>query len=590
MLRTFWTVLAFAFACATNAADPSQVLRVASADIDTLDPHQYADDPSFRVLMAIFEPLYEWDYLASTPKLTPLTAAAPPEITDGGKTWTIRLQRGIHFTDDPAFKGKPRELTAHDYVYSYQRWLDPNGRRGGSPILTDLIIGARPAVDAARTSGKFDFDRPIEGLRALDRYTLQLRLNEPNYPNIRDLLGFVGASAPEVVEAAGPDIRTRAVGTGPFRLREWKRGSRLILEANPGYRKVRFPGSSDPTHAALVRSMQGKVLPQIGRIEINVIDEDLTRLLQFEQGGLDQVMLRGEVANRLLANGALKPEYAARGVTRIAFPEPFLFSVYFNVADPVIGGMSNERIALRRAIGQSLDTDTLIKVVYAGQGLPANQIVPPGVGGHDPTLPVKSLYDPATANALLDRVGYKSRDAEGYRRAPDGAALTLTLSLRTGAVSREVQTLWKKSMDAVGLRTDFRQAPFQDIIKELEQGKYQIYFGGFGGSPSGYGELQQLHSKQPRRVNPSQFKSAEYDRAMEQFVRSADDEVQVVAAGTMFGIARTYMPLLPVVFRLENHFVQPWVRGFAPPVFSSYWKYLEVDVERRRKSPGQPSR
>src|SRR6266566_7800081 len=225
LMRIVAMVVLVSLAGAAHAADPAKILRVAMFDIDTLDPQQYSEDPSFQVIQALFEPAYEWDYLSKTPKLTPLTAAGPPEVTEDGKVWTIRFKRGILFTDDPAFKGKPRELTADDYIYSYKRWLDPNGRRGGSPILTDLIIGARPVVDAARASGKFDFDRPMEGMGALDRYTFQIRLNEPNYPNVRDLLGFVGASAREVVEAAGPDIRTRPVGTGPFRLREWKRGS-----------------------------------------------------------------------------------------------------------------------------------------------------------------------------------------------------------------------------------------------------------------------------------------------------------------------------------------------------------------------------
>ena len=157
-----------AFACAAHAADPAKVLRLASPDIDTLDPQQYADDPSFQIIMAIFEPLYEWDYLASPPRLAPLTAAALPEITDGGKTWTVRMKKGIRFTDDPAFGGKPRELTAGDYVYSFKRWMDPNGRRGGSPIITDLIIGARPVVDAATKAGKFDYDAPIEGLAVVE--------------------------------------------------------------------------------------------------------------------------------------------------------------------------------------------------------------------------------------------------------------------------------------------------------------------------------------------------------------------------------------------------------------------------------------
>ncbi len=574
---------AIAFACVAAAADPNKILRVAANDIDTLDPHQYNDNPSFEVLIAIFEPLYEWDYLASPPKLTPLTATAPIEITDDARRWTMRVKPGIFFTDDPVFKGKPRELVAEDYVYSYKRWLDPNGRRGGAPIITDLIKGARAVVDAARASGKFDYERTIEGLHATDRYTLELRLTDVDYANVQDMIGFVGAAAREVVDAAGSDIRTRAVGTGPFRLREWKRGSRIILDANPGYRQARFPASGDPARAALIKSMHGKTVPAVGVVEVNIIDEELTRLLQFEQGGIDYLALRGEIASRLLVNGKLKPEYAARGVTRHVHPEPYLFSFNFNIADPVIGGMSNDRIALRRAIGLAFDLDTLVRVVYGGQALPANQIVPPGVAGHDPSLPTKPQYDPAAAKALLDRFGYAKKDAEGFRTGPDGKPLTITVTLRSGALAREIQTLWKKNMDAIGLRMDFHVTPFQDAIKEMQQGQFQIIFRGFGGSPSGYPELLQLYSKQPRRINAGLFNLPEYDSAAEQFLRSGTAAEQISAARKMNELARTYMPLLPVIFRLENDFVQPWLRGFSAPVFSTYWKYLDIDLERRKQ-------
>jgi ABC-type transport system substrate-binding protein len=204
------------FAFAAGAADPAKVLRIAQFDIDTLDPQQYADDPSFQVIMAIFEPLYEWDYLSPTPKLVPLTASALPEVTDGGRVWTVRMKRGILFTEDPVFKGKPRELVADDYVYSFKRWLDPNGRRAGQPVLTDLILGARPVIEAAKKTGKFDFDVPIDGLRALDRYTLQIRMSEPNYPSVRDLLSFVGAvprgwwTPPGPTFARAPSARVRS--------------------------------------------------------------------------------------------------------------------------------------------------------------------------------------------------------------------------------------------------------------------------------------------------------------------------------------------------------------------------------------------
>ena len=145
---------------------------------------------------AIFEPLYEWDYLARPPGIVPDTAVAAPEISADGKTWTIRIKPGIYFTGDPAFHGKPRELVAADYVYSIERSLDPNLRGGGAPVTTDLIVGMRAVVDAARKPGaKFNYDTPVEGLRALDRYTLQFRLNQPNFPLMENILtGIYGAT------------------------------------------------------------------------------------------------------------------------------------------------------------------------------------------------------------------------------------------------------------------------------------------------------------------------------------------------------------------------------------------------------------
>ncbi len=574
---------ALALSCCVLAADPAKVLHVASADIETLDPQQYNDDPSFQIIATIFEGLYEWDYLAATPTLTPVTAAGPPQVSADGLTWTIRIKPGIVFTDDPAFKGRPRELVAKDFVFSITRWLDPNLRRGGAPQSTDLIVGARAVVDAARATGKLDYDRPIEGLRALDRYTLQLKLTHRNYPIAQAILNYF-VCAREVVEAAHGDIRAHPVGTGPYRLREWKRGSRLVLEANPNYRKLVFPPSDDPAQAALEKTMHGKTLPQIGVIEVAFIEEDITRLLEFERGALDVVVLRAEIAARLLADNKLRPEYVARGIVRHVFTEPYFFGMYFNIADPVIGGMQNDRVALRRAMALAFDRKALIDVVYAGQALPANQLVPPGVAGHDPKLPPAPPADPAAANALLDRFGFKARDAEGFRLSPDGRPLTLTLSLRTGAISREIAILWKKNMDAIGLRSDFHITPFQDVIKELEGGGFQMYWGGYGGVPFGYPMLLQLDGRQPTTVNVSRFKSPEAEKLVDAFFASSDEAGRIEAARRASELAATYVPTMPTIFRQENDFTQPWVRGYSAMRFTNYWKYLDIDLARQREA------
>ncbi|HET8585918.1 MAG TPA: ABC transporter substrate-binding protein, partial [Casimicrobiaceae bacterium] len=183
-------LLALAPSRAAFAADLQKVLRIASNDIVSLDPQQGTDLYSTRVATSIFEGLYEFEYLSSGSKVIPCTAEALPVISDDGKTWTMRVKKGIYFTDDPAFKGKPRELVAVDYAYSIERVMDPNLRSGGDPALSDLIVGARTLVDAARKpGGKFDYDTPIAGLATPDRYTLVIRLNHPDYTLLERLAG-----------------------------------------------------------------------------------------------------------------------------------------------------------------------------------------------------------------------------------------------------------------------------------------------------------------------------------------------------------------------------------------------------------------
>jgi oligopeptide transport system substrate-binding protein len=578
--------LAIVYACAAAAADPNKVLRVAQGDIDTLDPQQWVDYFSSWVGVAIFEGLYEWDYLVRPVRLAPNTAAAPPQISEDGRTWTISLKPGIYFTDDPAFAGKPRELTAEDYVYAFKRRLDPNLRPGGLVLFTEALVGGRAAVDAARKPGaKFDYDAPIEGLRALDRYTLQLRLNQPSYPNIQQYLTETLAVAREVVEAAGRDIDTRAVGTGPYRLKEWKRGSRIVLEANPHYRVLRFPASKDAEHAALVRRMEGKRLPQIGVIDISIIPEMQSRLLAFEQGNLDYIEVQGVIANRLLTNGKLKSEYTDAGIRHYPVPQTYVRYTYFNLDDPVVGGFGKEHVSLRRAIALAFNTDELIRVAYGGQAIPLAQIVSPVVTTHDAGLPQKMPYDPAMAQALLDRTGYDKRDRENYRLTPEGAPLGVTILTRPGSLWREWETLWKKNLAAVGIRGQFRELPPQDQFKEMQAGQFQMSISGFGGTPLGYRNLAQLQGTQTTMVNPSRFRMVEYDRLYELMMREPDLRKQTALSRRMSELAQTYMPLIPNVVEMSNNFVQPWLLGFYPNDFTSYWKYLDIDLAKRQRGP-----
>ncbi|MCC7040954.1 MAG: hypothetical protein IT516_11665 [Burkholderiales bacterium] len=582
MRRALALLAAMLCACAAlpaHAADPAKVLRLAISDIDTLDPHQLQDKYSRDVAQLIYEGMYEWHYLDRPPGPAPRTAAGPPTLSADGRTWTIRLKAGIHFTPDPAFGGKPRELVAEDYVYSIKRYCDPNLRGGGDPEVTDLIVGMRAVVDAARRPGaRFDYDATIEGLRAIDRYTLQLRFGEEKYAVALGLL-VIEAVAREVVDAAKGDIQARAVGTGPYTLKEWQRGSRLVLEANPDYRALEFPATSNPAAAPIAAAMKGRKLPAIGRIEAQVIDEQNVRVLEFDRGAVDVIVVRGEAVGPLLANGALAPALAARGVTRISYATNSVRSLYVNMDDATIGGMDREHTALRRAIALGIDVETLKDVVYHGQALPTNQIVAPGISGFDAKAPARS-YDPATAAALLDRVGYDRRDAQGMRLTPAGKPLTVVLTIFTGTVWREIQTLLKKNMDAIGVRLDFRAVPVQDLFKAAAQGQFALTIHGRSANPNGL-IFQTFYGPMPPEANESRFRYDAYDGAYRAFVRARDEPARMRAARTMTAILQGYAPVIPLLVDVENAFIQPWLMGYYPSPFSAYFQYLDIDLARR---------
>jgi len=272
VLARFIVMLAFATSgVAAPAADMTKVLHVAIIVPESgFDPQATSDLYSVYVIRQVFDALYRYDFLARPYKVIPNTAAALPQISADGLTWTIKVKPGIYFADDPAFKGKKRELVAADYVYSFKRLLDPKLRSYNVQILDRRLVGAKEAIAAATKTGKFDYDAPLEGVQAIDRYTLRLKLAFPSYDLLDDLISAsTAAVAREVVEAYGDPagwVTDHPVGTGPYLVKQWRRGQQIVLEANPSFRDVVFPESAAPEDRAIVAKMRGRKLPICGRI------------------------------------------------------------------------------------------------------------------------------------------------------------------------------------------------------------------------------------------------------------------------------------------------------------------------------------
>ena len=577
--------------CAALAqADPSKVLKVAFLIAETgFDPQASSDLYSNYVNRAIFEPPFRFDYLARPHKVIPNTAAALPESKDG-KEWTIRIKPGIYFSDDPAFKGKKRELTAADYAYSWKRIVDPKMRSPHLETFDGRIVGMDKVLAKAKETGKFDYDAPIEGMQVVDKYTLKLKLTSPWWDMVADLTGSgSGAVAREVIEAYGDSsgwTMANPVGTGPYRLKEWRRGQRILLEASPTFREVRYPESNDPADSKIMAKMKGRRIPLIGQIDISIIEEANPRLQAFERAELDYIEVPVDlVANVMEPDNKLKPRFVAAGVSLQRGIIPGITYTWFNMEDPVVGGYTKEKVALRRAIGMAYNVEEEARVIRQGQAEWASQVIPPGVTGHDPKFAGNTKYDPEAAKALLDRFGYVDRDKDGWRDMPDGKPLVLKKATSPSALERQYDELWKRNMTAVGIRIDFVTQKWPDLLKMARNGQLQMWqLGNRSTSTEGYGFLGLLYGGNAGLANLSRFKQADYDRLYEASKQLPESPERAKLMRQMSEIVAAYAPWKLNAYRYENVMAYPWVEGYKLNVFNLHpWQFLDIDTKAVRK-------
>ncbi|MDQ6627970.1 MAG: ABC transporter substrate-binding protein [Pseudomonadota bacterium] len=569
-----------------------KVLRYAFVAAETsFDPAQINDLYSRIVTAHIFEAPYRFDYLARPVKVVPHTAAALPTVSDDFRVWTVPIKPGIFFAEDAAFNGKPRELIAADYVYAWKRFFDA---RNKSPNYAGFNEEGAIGVNALReralaTKRPFDYDHDVEGVRAVDRYTLQFRLADPRPRFLYTIAdsSLFGAVAREVVEAQGDRIGEHPIGTGAFRLVEWRRSSLMVLERNPGYRDVRYdgdPAADDARGRALLREFKGRRLPLIDRVEISVIEESQPRWLSFLNGDFDLISVPLEFAGQAVPGGQLAPNLAKRGVRMDRFANPDRTYFFFNMEDPVVGGMSADKVALRRAIGLATDVDREINGVRRGQAIAAQSMVAPGGYGYDPGYRSEnSEYDVPRAKALLDMYGYVDRDGDGWRELPGGEPLVIEYASTPDAISRQFDELWKRNMDAIGIRLRIKTAQWPEQLKAARAGKLMVWqLGSTNSSPDVQDALQILYGPAAGGQNLARFKDARYDQLYRRLQALPDGAERLAALHDALKLVTAYMPQKYNVHRIVTYLIQPWLLGYRAPLYGyQFWQYVDLALGQR---------
>jgi ABC-type transport system substrate-binding protein len=570
---------------------PEKVLRYSFPVAETgFDPAQINDLYSSIVIANMLDGLYEYDYLARPAKIKPNLAEAMPEVSPDFRTFTIRMRKGVYFADDPAFGGKKREVTAHDFVYSIKRFYDPKNKSPRySGFAEDKILGLDELRKKAEAGGKFDYDSEAEGLRALDRYTVQIKLAETRPRFIQGLAdpGTSGVMAREVVEKYGETIMEHPVGTGPFMLQDWRRSSKITLVRNPNFREKVYeaePPADDAKGQAILAQMKGKRLPMVDKVVVTIIDQQQPRWLSFlnnEQDFMER--LQENFALQAVPNNKLAPNLAKRGIQVEQTPLSDVTMFYFNMNHPVVGGYTPDKVALRRAIALAVNNEEEARIARRNQAVVAQGFAMPNTSSFDPTFRSEmGTFDRARATALLDMYGYVDKNGDGWRDLPDGKPLVLDYDTLSTEDYRERDEIMKRNFDAVGIRINYRVGKWPEQLRASRANKLMIWGYGLSASSPNSGNVLMLgYSKQFGQQNHSRFKNAKFDELYEKQALMPDGPERDAVIRDAVRILVAFMPIKLRVHRIGTDLSQPWLTGYKRHPFArEFWSYVDIDTSR----------
>ena len=566
-----------------NPADPQKVLRVAFPVAESgFDPVRVNDLYSNTVTSAIFHTLVTWDWMAKPARLVPYAAEAMPEVSEDGTLYTFKVRKGLLFAPDPAFGGKRRELVAQDFAYTLKRHADPRNRSPQLSDLEDKIAGFAEANKAAVRTGSLDYDQAIAGIEVPDRYTLRIRLLRRER-NFLSLLAnpYASGMAREVVEHYGQEgVMANPVGTGPYRIEKWVRGSKIVLAANPDFPAFTWDFEATPGDEAdqqIVRQMRGRRMPQIGKVDISIIEEPQSAWLAFSSKSIDVIGVPPPFIDKALdADQRLLEAWKEQGVGLYRSVEPDIRYQFFNLKDPVIGGYSKEKIALRRAIIMGYDVDEEIRVIRKNQAVKAEQMVSPVIPGHDPQYRSIVRHDPGLANALLDQFNYR-KAADGFRTLPDGKPLVFTMYSTTSSIDRERDELWKRSMDRIGIRLEVKKDKFPELLKQGKQCAIPSWSLGWTRSSESEFVMKLLYSKTIGQNNYACFESADYDKYFEDLKRLPDGPQRTRVLHNLYRLMEVYGVLGLSSTSIATRLHHPWVEGYRKhPLLLSDFHLMDI--------------
>ncbi|MCK5226216.1 MAG: ABC transporter substrate-binding protein [Planctomycetes bacterium] len=587
LLTVIFILLAVAGCDSRSGRDANEVVlySVLPTKIRGLDPGDIGDVYSSLIAAQSFECLYQYHYLKRPYELIPQLAEGMPDVSDDGLVYTIKLKKGVYFSNDVCFEnGKTRELTAEDFVFAWKRIADIKYLSKNWWIFDNKIVGLDEFREYTKTCKKaedVDYSRYVEGLQTPDDYTLIIKLKK-TWPQITYLLAHLPTApiAKEAVDYYGEDIVSHPVGTGPYILKKWHRGSCIELVRNPNFRGELYPSEGEPDDLEQGFLADAAVqLPMVGRISFMLIEEDQPRWLQFLRGKLDASGIPKDNFNQAIdASKSLTPEMKQHNIHLKTFRDPSTFWLGFNMEDPILG----KNKPLREAISYALDRQKYIELFWNGRDEAAYGFIPPLMKAYNPQISkIGKSYNPSKAVQLIS-------EAE---KIYGGKLPTLILSTGgTDTLSRQMGQFWQRCFKDVGLDVEIRYMDwptFQDKVKTKSTQMFGL--GWIADYPDAENFLQLFYSKNVSPgTNNFNYSNPDFDRIYEQVAVMPDCPQRTEFYRKAEQIVIEDCPAAFINHRVAYVLHHDWVANYKPHVFQyGLSKYRRIDTAKRAAYKGR---
>ncbi|HEX3159980.1 MAG TPA: ABC transporter substrate-binding protein [Gemmatimonadaceae bacterium] len=511
--RVLLLVLAAA-GCRGGDATPARNTLIDSRDTydpRSLDPALSTDVPTGRAVAYVFDGLTRFTPDAS---LEP-GLAERWEVSPDGRVYTFHLRPGVTFHDGEA-------LTARHVTASFARVLDPKSRGGrGWPLFP--IRGARAFNQGEATR--------ITGLATPDDSTVVITLEEPLavFPK---LLAMPVAS---IVPASTPaDFGEKPVGTGPWKLVEWRHDDYLLFARNDQY----WAG------APKAESLMARIIPEPGTAEAE-FQSGRVDLLQVPEGETRQWEQTDERSARLMSAPGLRLFYMGINTTR--------------------GALTDVRV--RQALNHAIDTRQLLDQLIAGRGRLAAGVVPPSLDGADTTR-APYAFDQDRAKELLTAAGH-----------PNGIDVELWVS--TSPPFPRLAEAIQGYLAPVGVRATIVQRDASSVREAARKGETDLVLKDwFADYPDAENFLFPLLGSANKGVggNISYYENAAYDSLVAASRREQNDEARAALYRQADSLQFRDAPMVYLWFYNDLYAVQPWITGFEVPAILNGQRWLKVEM------------